>query len=102
MPTMRDRFINVSGELLDERPELVVVLADIGFSYFTEAGVVERRPRRVLNVGIREQLMIGFAAGLAMEGFRPIVHSYAPFLVPNDAQRPGKLRWYWGGNYPRQ
>ena len=81
MPTMRDRFINVSGKLLDERPELAVVLADIGFSYFTEAGVVDRHPGRVLNVGIREQLLIGFAAGLAMEGFRPIVHTYAPFLV---------------------
>ena len=81
MPNMRDRFIKVSGGLLDERPDLAVVLADIGFSYFREAGVVECHPRRVLNVGIREQLLIGFAAGLAMEGFRPIVHTYAPFLV---------------------
>ena len=78
---MRDRFINVSGDLLDERPDLAIVLADIGYSYFVEAGVTERHPRRILNVGIREQLLVGFAAGLAMEGFRPIVHTYAPFLV---------------------
>ena len=78
---MRDRFINVSGELLGERPDLAVVLADIGSSYFQKTGVMERHPARVLNVGIREQLLIGFAAGLAMEGFRPIVHTYAPFLV---------------------
>ena len=78
---MRDRFMHVAGALLDERRDLAVVLADIGYGYFQHAGVVARHPGRVLNVGIREQLLIGFAAGLAMEGFRPIVHTYAPFLV---------------------
>ena len=81
MPNMRDRFANIAGELLDERDDLAVVLADIGVSQFRQAGVTARHPKRLLNVGIREQLLVSFAAGLAMEGFRPIVHTYAPFLV---------------------
>lgn len=78
---MRDSFINTTDQLLAERPDTAVVLADIGVSQFREAGVLDRHPGRVLNVGIREQLQISFAAGLAKEGIRPIVHTYAPFLI---------------------
>ena len=79
MDTMRTRFARVTGELLDADPRTAIVLADIGTADF--AAAMRRHPDRVLNVGIREQAMIGVAAGLAMEGFRPIAHSYAPFLI---------------------
>jgi transketolase len=77
--TMRDTFVATVGRLLDTDSRAVVVLADIGVSRFGAGGAA--LPERMINVGIREQLMIGVAAGLALEGFRPIVHSYAPFLV---------------------
>ncbi len=81
MDTMRERFTTVVTELLDERPELAVVLADIGVGGFQESGATQRHPERIINLGIRETAMIGVGAGLALEGFRPIMHSYAPFLV---------------------
>ncbi len=77
--TMRDRFAQVTTTLLEEDPRLAVVLAEIGLSAF--GGAVRRHPDRVINVGIREQLLIGVVSGLALAGLRPIAHSYAPFLV---------------------
>ena len=74
MSAMRARFYDLARRALEEDERVAVVLADIG------AGEVPPHPRRY-NVGIREQLMIGLAAGLALEGLRPVVHSYAPFLV---------------------
>ncbi len=71
---MRQRFYEVAAELLDADPRVAVVLAEIG------AGELRPHPR-LFNVGIREQLMVGVAAGLALEGLRPFAHSYAPFLV---------------------
>jgi transketolase len=76
---MRDRFTRVTSELLDSDPRIAVVLAEIGLAGFARAR--RRHPDRVINVGIREQLMIGVASGLAMSGMRPIAHSYTPFLI---------------------
>ena len=74
MTTMRQRFYELAREALDEDERVAVVTAQIG----TEA--IGEHPRH-FDVGIREQLMIGVAAGLALEGYRPVAHSYTPFLV---------------------
>ncbi|MFD8707892.1 transketolase family protein [Kitasatospora sp. NPDC059648] len=79
MDTMRERFVDVTTRLLDEDPRLAVVLADITAAAFEPAH--ERHPDRVVNVGIREQLLIGAAGGLALSGMRPIAHTFASFLV---------------------
>ncbi|GGS32586.1 transketolase C-terminal domain-containing protein [Streptomyces griseoviridis] len=79
MDTMRDRLAPVLTRLLDGDPRVAVLLAEIGADGFTEAG--RRHPDRVINVGIREQLLVGAAAGLALTGLRPVVHTFASFLV---------------------
>ncbi|MGW0844678.1 transketolase family protein [Streptomyces sp. NPDC002787] len=79
MDTMRDRFAPVVSRLLDEDPRVAVVLAEIGRDGFAEA--TRRHPERVINVGIREQLLVGAGAGLALAGMRPVVHTFASFLV---------------------
>ncbi|MEV0427597.1 transketolase [Micromonospora sp. NPDC050495] len=75
---MRETFVTTATGFLDD-PRTAIVLADISAAAFAPAAA--RHPDRVLNVGIREQLMVGVAGGLALTGLRPIVHSYAPFLV---------------------
>ena len=76
---MRETFVATTTELLAEDPRTAVVLADITADAFRPAA--KRHPDRVLNVGIREQLMAGVAGGLALTGMRPFVHSYASFAV---------------------
>jgi transketolase len=71
---MRERFYELTREALDEDERVAVVTAQIGND---SIGVHSRH----FDVGIREQLMIGVAAGLALEGYRPVAHSYTPFLV---------------------
>ncbi|MCL2728417.1 MAG: transketolase [Actinomycetia bacterium] len=79
MDTMRERFATVTTELLDADPRLALVLAVISSDRFKDAA--RAHPDRVIDVGIREQLLVGAAGGLALTGLRPIVHTFASFLV---------------------
>ncbi len=71
---MRSRFYRVAAQALDDDGRVALVVADIGVAQLPQH-------ERIYNVGIREQLMIGVTAGLALEGYRAVAHSYAPFLV---------------------
>ncbi|MFD5506693.1 transketolase family protein [Streptomyces sp. NPDC127051] len=79
MDNMRERFVSVTSRALDEDPRLALVLAEITMDGFRPGR--QRHPERVINVGIREQLLIGVGGGLALTGLRPIVHTFASFLV---------------------
>ncbi|MEV6399798.1 transketolase C-terminal domain-containing protein [Streptomyces sp. NPDC051907] len=79
MDTMRDRFVSTTTRLLEEDPRLALVLAEISKDGFGRAQ--RAHPDRVINVGIREQLLIGAGGGIALTGMRPIMHTFASFLV---------------------
>ncbi|WP_433263627.1 transketolase family protein [Actinosynnema sp. CS-041913] len=72
--TMRQVFADTVQDVMAHDPRVAVVLAEISRDAF------EPSPR-VINVGIREQAMVGVGSGLALSGMRPVVHTYAPFLV---------------------
>jgi len=76
----RDRFYRIVPQLLAEHPDTALVLAQIGLGYLDPVASEPVRDR-IVNVGIREQLMVGVAGGLALTGIRPIVHSFAAFLL---------------------
>jgi transketolase len=70
-----DNFIRWAAD----RPEVVVLSADLSNS--CEVGAWrDTYPDRFFSMGMAEQNMLGFAAGLAREGFRPFVHTFAVFL----------------------
>ena len=76
---MRAQMGRTIEALMDADPRLAVVLADISEGYFERAAAAH--PERAINVGIMEQTAVSLAAGLALEGFIPVCHSIAPFIV---------------------
>jgi transketolase len=83
--SMRERFAATATDLLDEDERAAIVLAEISADSFARA--MAAHADRVVNVGIMEQTMIGVSAGLAMEGFHPIVHTITPFLVERPLEQ---------------
>lgn len=62
-----------------DKPKALVLSADLTSS--TEIDLFrDTCPDRFLSMGIAEQNMLSFAAGLAREGFIPFVHTFAVFI----------------------
>lgn len=76
---MRSTFRETTEDILRLDDRAVLLLGDIGVFGFRNS--LAAYPERVFNIGVLEQATIGVAAGMALEGMIPIVHSIAPFLV---------------------
>ena len=67
------------ADLFEDDPRVAVVLAEISVDRFEP--VFTRDPDRAVDVGIMEQTMVGVAAGFALEGFHPVIHTITPFVA---------------------
>ncbi len=63
----------------ERRPEVLVLSADLTSSCEAE-GFREAYPGRFFSFGLAEQNLVGFASGLARQGFVPLVHTFAVFI----------------------
>jgi 1-deoxy-D-xylulose-5-phosphate synthase len=79
LPTYTEVFGRTMLELASQDPKIVAVTAAMpegtGLAKFAQT-----HPERFFDVGIAEQHAVTFAAGLATEGFRPVVAIYSTFL----------------------
>lgn len=76
---MRKAFADTMLSVGMEDEKLVVLVGDISHSILQP--FAQACPGRYYNVGILEPTIVGMAAGLAISGLRPVVHTIAPFLV---------------------
>ncbi len=76
---MRSVFAEALVKLRTQKTDSIVLTGDLGFMALEP--VRQAYGDRFINMGVAEQNMISFAAGLAHEGFLPWVYSIAPFLL---------------------
>ena len=75
---MRRQFGKTIVTLAERDEKLVLLIGDVE-QEMTE--FKKRFPDRFYNLGLCEQAMISMAAGMALEGLRPVVYSITPFLL---------------------
>ena len=74
-----DVFRTAIARLGERRDDVVVLSGDLGDS--CELDLFRQRfPKRYFDMGLSEQNMVSWAAGLALEGLLPIVCTFGPFL----------------------
>ena len=76
---MRDIIFREILDCLEEKYPIMLLLGDLGV--FQARDIKSRFPENVFNIGILEQSMISFGAGLSKGGMIPIIYSITPFIT---------------------
>lgn len=76
---MRNAFARTLSRLAAQDPRIILLSGDIGNRLFNDYKA--QFGERFFNCGVAEAHMTGMAAGLAMQGFRPITYTIVPFVT---------------------
>jgi len=79
LPSWSEAFTDALIRLAEENPKVVAVTAAMLEGTMLKR-FQERFPGRIHDVGIAEEHAVGFAAGLAASGLRPVVAIYSTFM----------------------
>lgn len=78
-PQLRRAFIDVFTELATKDSKVILIIGDVGYSYFEPFAA--KFPNQFLNAGVAEQNMMGLAAGMSREGWKPYVYTMSNFVL---------------------
>lgn len=76
---MRNAFADELTKLGDEDSRVVMLSGDIGNRLFDKFKA--KHPSRFFNCGVAEANMMGVAAGMAINGLRPVAYTITPFIT---------------------
>src|SRR5271157_1317344 len=76
---MRNTFIDTVVEASRERKDIFIISGDAGLGVFDD--FKDTHSDRFLNLGIAEQDMASFSAGLSITGFKVFMYNIIPFLL---------------------
>ena len=76
---MRNTFINTIIDACKERDDIFMISGDAGLGVFDE--FKENYPDKFLNLGVAEQNMASFSAGLAMANYKVYMYNIIPFIL---------------------
>jgi transketolase len=78
---MRTEFCKVLIELAEADPRIFMFTGDCDPGIFPWREVKKKFPERIINLGTCEQSLVSVVAGMASEGFIPVVYSITPFIL---------------------
>jgi len=76
---MRKQFAEFLHSEMSQNEDIYVLTGDLGYGLWDRIKI--DYPDRFINFLSSEQLMVGAACGMAMEGKIPIVYSITPFVL---------------------